>query len=152
MYSLHHRILIVVGLASFATAFNNKFPRATPTLEDYSVNGFTPKPTGDPLLELRKRDPSVCGFASYEPWVSFTCHNGGVCGYNTTVDWWGCCAGQSAGAVTGCAIFTSCVDYTDIGSCAANPECATNSQVVAWYVNVLPSSSTPRPVSPFNAK
>lgn len=39
-------------------------PNATPLLETFSFDGWTPKPTMGPRLELLRRqdDPGLCGF------------------------------------------------------------------------------------------
>ncbi|KAF2501880.1 hypothetical protein BU16DRAFT_613712 [Lophium mytilinum] len=123
MYTLHHRIYIAVSLASFATALNIAHATATPTtLQGYSADGFTPKPTSSPLL--------------------YTCHNGDVCGYNSEISWCGCCKGYSAGVATGCNVVTSCVGYGDLSSCSADPACSTDSEVLACTDTALPYCAT----------
>ncbi|KAF2493738.1 hypothetical protein BU16DRAFT_53145 [Lophium mytilinum] len=140
MYSLHHRISAILGFSAVAAAFNIDLPQPTQTLKDYSANGFTPKPTADPLIELRKRDSpsSVCAYLTGDPSAPYTCGSGGVCGYNTALSWFGCCDGESGGSVTGCPVITGCVPYTSVDACASNSECASDTLLIACTESATP--------------
>ncbi|KAF2802098.1 uncharacterized protein BDZ99DRAFT_577076 [Mytilinidion resinicola] len=140
MYSLSSRVSIVLELSAFAAAFNIDLPQPTQTLKDYSADGFTPKPTADPLIELRKRDSpsSVCAYLSGDPSAPYTCGSGGVCGYNMGLSWFGCCDGESGGSVTGCPVITGCVPYTSIDACASNSVCASDTMLIACTESATP--------------
>ena len=56
------------------------------------------------------------------------------CGYNTLLNWWGCCSSQyvTSGStrVTGCSTYTSCVASSALSACTG--ACASNPQVTRW--------------------
>ncbi|KAF2807508.1 uncharacterized protein BDZ99DRAFT_478972 [Mytilinidion resinicola] len=118
-------------LPASTVAFNFDLPKPTLILQDYSLDGFTPKPTAAALLELRKRGSGVCAYLSGSVDTTITCGDG-ACGYDPDVHWWGCCDGESKGTPTGCPIITKCVPHSLYNSCSLNPSCSADQGLTAW--------------------
>ncbi|OCK81507.1 hypothetical protein K432DRAFT_442312 [Lepidopterella palustris CBS 459.81] len=122
MFLINDRVFAVLSLAALAAAISFDEPAPTPVVNEYSSDGWTPKPTGDPFVELMRRDqPNFCGYLTGNAASAVTCSAGELCGYDTILDWFGCCTGTS---ITDCGVATACVESAGINSCLADPSCA----------------------------
>ncbi|KAF2795341.1 hypothetical protein K505DRAFT_360282 [Melanomma pulvis-pyrius CBS 109.77] len=99
-------------------------PLATPVMQRFAENGWTPKPTGQPLplLELfrRQEDPAFCGYLEGDGELAVTCGRGSSCMYAERFSWFGCCTGTS---ITDCNVITACVQSASLDECLSSSEC-----------------------------
>ncbi|OCL04070.1 hypothetical protein AOQ84DRAFT_391795 [Glonium stellatum] len=133
MYPSKNSVFTLLGLVAVATAIPWNEPVPTGTTEnEFSADGWTPRPTDVAIELLKKRandgPNTVCGYLSGDPSAPFSCDNGNVCGFDFTYSWFGCCGGASKSGnsyyATDCPVVTACVEYGALSQCDNN--CATD--------------------------
>ncbi|KAF2735375.1 hypothetical protein EJ04DRAFT_563394 [Polyplosphaeria fusca] len=136
---LHIHALLALVATTTALEFHHARPTPT-TLQRFSADGFSPKPTGAPSrqLELFKRqededDPSFCGYLEGDFYYPMGCDESSTCMYDMDYGWFGCCSGVECAIATACVqsavseasdpLVTACTDYD-------YPECLVFQSVV----------------------
>ena len=117
-----------------------------PTQTDFAHDaanliGWTPIPTSlaefvdFDLFRRYSEEDKTCGYVSGKSANALTCNNGNLCGINTNLGVAGCCSSTFLGtdgtsSLTGCGLYTACVDYASSAVCDA--ACQLNSNIKKW--------------------
>ncbi|KAB2570459.1 hypothetical protein DBV05_g10884 [Lasiodiplodia theobromae] len=98
--------------------------------DDHLINGWTPKPTRGPKIEVRanglvlRQDSTTntCGYYIASTDLLFACPSRSECAYSSS--WMGCCRFQGT-STSSCFLHSSCFDSTAAGRCTG--DCTDNS-------------------------
>ncbi|KAK0658792.1 hypothetical protein DIS24_g4516 [Lasiodiplodia hormozganensis] len=98
--------------------------------DDHLINGWTPKPTRGPKIEVRanglvlRQDSTTntCGYYVASTDLLFACPSRSECAYSSS--WMGCCRFQGT-STSSCFLHSSCFDSTAAGRCTG--DCTDNS-------------------------
>ncbi|KAF2478167.1 uncharacterized protein BDR25DRAFT_338811 [Lindgomyces ingoldianus] len=135
MFSRHTGVLLTLN--SFVAAIQYDGPAATPSIKGFSADGWSPKPTGGPIMELfrRQEDPSFCGYLEGDAEAPISCDVGSSCMYNKAFSWFGCCTGT---AITDCEVATACVESTKVSDCLKVSSCANDPLAIGCTRSAAP--------------
>ncbi|ORY11842.1 hypothetical protein BCR34DRAFT_614393 [Clohesyomyces aquaticus] len=127
---------VVLALGGLVAAIPYDGPVATPVAKKFAADGWTPKPTSAPILELfrRQEDPSFCGYLNGDPENPIQCSIGS-CMYNKAYSWFGCCTGTK---VSDCDIQTACVESASYSRCLSDSSCANDQLATACLKSSRP--------------
>ena len=69
MHTVSNCAVAILGLSAFAAAIAYDSPIPTQASAAFSADGWTPKPTSRPIMELFRRDsdPELCGYLEGDP-------------------------------------------------------------------------------------
>ncbi|KAF2115564.1 hypothetical protein BDV96DRAFT_687478 [Lophiotrema nucula] len=100
--------VVIVSLVAAVNAIKYPGPKATPATAGFPFDGWTPKPTSKPQLELLRRQdiPEFCGFVDGDANNPALCDYSSTCLYDSVNSWFGCCTGT---VLEDCDFKTACV-------------------------------------------
>lgn len=135
---MHQVAFLLYAFSILQTITVNALVAPNKRSHDYLLNGWTPKPTRGPKVEVRangielRQDSSTdtCGYYIASTDLLFACPTRSECAYSSS--WMGCCRFLSASSTSSCFLHSSCFDSTARLSCTG--DCTDNDFNLVWQV------------------
>lgn len=134
--------LIVLLSTVFAVshAIQHYAPGPTPWLSpDINPNGWTPRPTKAPELDLRHaiKQRGLENTCAYVGGVPLACPPNQYCAFFTAAEYFACCSVDNSGSfASNCGYTTTCIDVAQSSSLCAIGQCPGQGTAL-WWVRFL---------------